>query len=676
MMSTMTVNQCGHNHTPADQSRHSRHHRMLRTFAFLALSGESLSLMLPGQPACPTSSVKLMSLSKSIGMQYHLPKRRRRMFAIELQLQFTSDRDWDSHMNDINSLHSTPDGMLLLPSLPSAHHGRRRYNGSLPSRRSTPLFLAQSSESTGGGFGKDDDKKKDRENSNNSNGGPKPKANKNINSDNASRQSGIVKGTSPPNDGNRSNSNSANKNTNANDQAKRPRKRNKNKGKMKSGIKASYDTTTTVETGSGGIMKTSNENTSLKGFKSNTYASPPKKIVKEQQTPEIIPKEIKNESNVNDDDLKKRIVQLETIVSNQMTEIQKLQRKVEELSQSVSVFSNVVDVLREAGIQIDEEDDVVVGGVDSGGEDDVRSQSTPISAQRKMISDDMEIFGLAPKSVTDAADAAGASMLSAILAGKHRMLVDVRDAELTRDPALFVEFIELAILPVAAGLEGLDGDEFRNRVKIVFPTVKDLMSYRRSMALAAPEVVSLSTLGFDPVDERDNLIVIIAPSPDDIAGVSAMKKLISRTDKNYVEPDRRLTQPVVVVNHHMVPVDMTGFGKFTTVYHLRLLSVQYMTGDAAPEYVTKLNHEEMSTQESDDANTDNSSFEMSSELESDILNDGSDEDRTNDSNDSSQAGADRSEEDDEALEAAMIHAHELGVHQGVTRAMVIRAYPK
>jgi hypothetical protein len=38
------------------------------------------------------------------------------------------------------------------------------------------------------------------------------------------------------------------------------------------------------------------------------------------------------------------------------------------------------------------------------------------------------------------------------------MLVDVRDAELTSDPQLFVEFIELAILPVAAGLEGLDAD--------------------------------------------------------------------------------------------------------------------------------------------------------------------------------------------------------------------------
>ena len=672
MISTMTMYQYGQNHTPADQSRRSRHHRMLRTFAFLACSGESLSLMLPGQPTCPTSSVKLMPLSKSIGMQYHLPKRRRRMLAIEMQLQFSSDRVWDSHMTNINTLHSAPNSMLLLPSCPGAHHDRRRCDVSMPNRRSTSLFLAQSSESTGGGFGKDDDKKKDRENSNNSNGGPKPKANKNINSDKAPRPSGVIKGTSAPNNGNR---NIANKNTNTNDQMKRPRKRNKNKGKLKLGTTGSHDTTTTVETGSGGIMKTSNENTSLKGFKSSTYANPPKNVGKQQQATEI-PKENRKESNVNDDDLKKRIVQLETIVSNQMTEIQKLQRKVEELTQSVSVFSNVVDVLREAGIQIDEEDDVVVGGVDSGGDDDIRSQPTPISAQRKMISDDMEIFGLAPKSVTDAADAAGASMLSAILAGKHRMLVDVRDAELTRDPALFVEFIELAILPVAAGLEGLDGDEFRNRVKIVFPTVKDLMSYRRSMALAAPEVVSLSTLGFDPVDERDNLIVIIAPSPDDIAGVSAMKKLISRTDKNYVEPDRRLTQPVVVVNHHMVPVDMTGFGKFTTVYHLRLLSVQYMTGDAAPEYVTKLNPEEMSTQESDDANTDNSSFEMSSELESDILNDGSDEDRTNDSNDSSQAGADRSEEDDEALEAAMIHAHELGVHQGVTRAMVIRAYPK
>ena len=48
----------------------------------------------------------------------------------------------------------------------------------------------------------------------------------------------------------------------------------------------------------------------------------------------------------------------------------------------------------------------------------------------------------------------------------------------------------------------------------------------------------------------------------------------------------------------------------------------------------------------------------------------------NQSNGSSKALQDKSEEEDEALEAAMTHAHEIGFHQGVTRAMVIRAYPK
>ena len=208
------------------------------------------------------------------------------------------------------------------------------------------------------------------------------------------------------------------------------------------------------------------------------------------------------------------------------------------------------------------------------------------------------------------------------------MLVDVRDAELTRDPKLFVEFIELAILPVAAGLEGLDGEEYvRNRVKIIFPTVKDLMTYRRTMALAAPDVVSLSTLGFDPIDERDNLIVVIAPSPDDAPGVIAFEKLIARTDRNYVDPLYGITQPVVVLNHHMVPIDMKGFGKFTSVYHLRLLSVQYMTGDSNPNYIAREKFGMMSPEGDDD-------IDPSREEES--------------------------AEEDDALEAAMTHAHEIG----------------
>ena len=85
----------------------------------------------------------------------------------------------------------------------------------------------------------------------------------------------------------------------------------------------------------------------------------------------------------------------------------------------------------------------------------------------------------------DAADSAGAAVLAALLAGQRRLLVDVRDAELVH-PETLVQFMELAVLPVAAGLEGLQSK--RNRLKIVFPKVSQLLEYRKTMALAAPEV--------------------------------------------------------------------------------------------------------------------------------------------------------------------------------------------
>jgi len=495
--------------------------------------------------------------------------------------------------------------------------------------------MAQSSESTDDS-GKGDDKKKKGDNSD-SNSNPRSKSNKGNNKDNATgRSSNVAKGAS-------ASGNNITNNNRTNNKSKRPRRRNN----KKMSNKKQKDKTAQTR----GKAKTKASTLSLKKFKSE-------------------PQQIEQHQEDSEGDLPKRVVQLEMIVSNQMTEIQKLRREIDDLTKAASMFSNVIDVLREAGLQIDEGDKAVVRdeeGESEGDDDDVGGKDTESNKrplQQHTIHDDMEIFGSAPRSVTDAADAAGASILSAILAGKHRMLVDIRDAELTRDPKLFVEFIELAILPVAAGLEGMDGDEYvRNRVKIVFPTVKELMTYRRSMALAAPDVVSLSTLGFDPVDERDNLIVVIAPSPDDMAGVTAMENLIARTDQNYVEPDQRITQPVVVMNHHMMPVEMIEFGKFTSVYHLRLLSVQYMTGDATPEYV---------------ANSVNDAKSVAKNIspETDKRNSGSTGTDAKGTNESPKAAPERSDDEDAALEAAMTHAHEIGVHQGVTRAMVIRAYPK
>jgi len=391
--------------------------------------------------------------------------------------------------------------------------------------------------------------------------------------------------------------------------------------------------------------------------------------------------------------LQKRISQLEAIVASQSVEICRLKDKWKELNDAASTFTQVVDILRQAGLtsssssSIMKEDtntpskktnknessssssiekknnsssnnnDETVKSIDSIPKNETLSSttttsSTPIKQQQdQKIQDDWEIFGRAPASVMDEADAAGASILAALLAGKHRMLVDVRDAELSRDPETLVQFIELAILPVAAGLEGLTST--RNRVKLVFPTVSQLLQYRKTMALAAPDVVALSTLGFDPVEKRDNLVVIIAPSPDDEDGLSKMNSLLDE-----------IRPPVVILNHHMVP--MVGpASQFEQVYLLRLFTVQYMMGgNDWPLEDGRESSTDRRVMETEETAAIKKSKQMNS-TKMETLKDVVEE----------RKAMNEEEDDNAALEAAMEHAHELGTHQGMTRAMVIRAYP-
>lgn len=358
--------------------------------------------------------------------------------------------------------------------------------------------------------------------------------------------------------------------------------------------------------------------------------------------------------------LKKRLKQLECLVSNQSVEILKLRQECVDLKEAAAAFAQVVELLRQAGLTTPALDGNEIKG---NNEDDSNQQNveenTKISKNESSDSkrsyeyfDDTEIFGLAPSSVIDAADTAGAAILAAMLGGKLRMLVDVRDAELSRDSDILVQFIELAILPVAAGLEGLTRDG-KHRVKIVFPTVKQLLQYRKTMALAAPEVVALSTLGFDSVEESDSLVVVVAPRPDDEEGMAHLQRLLNPSNI-----DEQLRQPVVILNYHMLPIAEFNV-TFTKVYHLRLLSVQYMTGDMNPEYIDNL-----------------SSAEASEEPDKmDLLLEGGE-----DIEDVNKMDADKNStfnsDEDAALEAAMEHAHQIGVAQGITRAMVIRAYPR
>ena len=354
-----------------------------------------------------------------------------------------------------------------------------------------------------------------------------------------------------------------------------------------------------------------------------------------------------------------RVSQLELLVAKQTVELKRLKQECEDLTHAAAAFARVVELLREAGLQTSEADAEIISGRSPGDEEqeERRDSSSSSSRTRTVVEsfDDSQIFGTAPSDVIEAADVAGAAILAGMLAGKHRMLVDVRDADLSRDPDTLVQFIELAILPVAAGLEGLKSK--RNRLKIIFPTVSQLSQFRKTMALAAPEVVALSTLGFDPVEDQDNLVVIVAPSPDDEEGLEAMNALLdpdNATERKLAEKGnslrrrrQRIKQPVVVLNHHMLPI--TGpAARFEVAYHLRLLSVQYMT--EAPRSQGHLSE----VQDTVEAGLD-----------------------CGESGTVGEKNATAVHLDTEAeLEAAVERAHQIGMLQGMTRAMVVRAYPQ
>lgn len=141
-----------------------------------------------------------------------------------------------------------------------------------------------------------------------------------------------------------------------------------------------------------------------------------------------------------------------------------------------------------------------------------------------------------------------------------------------------------------------------SRVKIVFPTVSQLLEYRKLSALAAPDVVALGTLNFGSLEDPDALVVVLAPSPDteevrnsSVQVTSTQTRshhsygslrsptLTSQFDMmidilNPSDPSLQISQPIVVLNHHM-----NGFTNlpdpicnWEIVYHLRLLSVQYL----------------------------------------------------------------------------------------------------
>jgi len=346
-----------------------------------------------------------------------------------------------------------------------------------------------------------------------------------------------------------------------------------------------------------------------------------------------LPEKLLDDEENSSEIIMERLDRLETMLASQNVKLQRSQERVQKLQTQMTLLLQVMEIVRQA------KPDGLEGLEDRL--DEIMNEEN--SWLQEEPDEDENVFGDAPADVLEAADSAGSSILSAVLAGKQRLLVDVRDADLANNPAVLTQFVELACLPVAAGLEGLQST--RNRLKIVFPTVPLLLHYRQKMTLSAPDVISLSTLGFDPVEDKDNLVVVLAPEPDDEEGWSMLNALLSNEEDHgegefdSVGNRRRrkpIRQPIVVLNYHMLPI--TGpAAQFEVAYHLRLLQVQYMASASSPL---------------DGLPTT-----------SDTLGDLEDE-------------AEDTLDDSDELVAAMEHARKAGAHQGSTRAMVIRGYPK
>jgi len=182
-------------------------------------------------------------------------------------------------------------------------------------------------------------------------------------------------------------------------------------------------------------------------------------------------------TSVRERELQRRVTNLESLVASQTVEIKRLKDNVKDLIEAVEAFSGVIELLKQAGLhppqsEVDDDDDNVEDDNESGEDDGVATgdsaivladdNSAPPGAQvrpknkdrtpvikAELLLDDDDIFGKAPASLLEAADVAGAAILAGMLGGKQRMLVDVRDAELNKESETLVQFIELAILPVA-----------------------------------------------------------------------------------------------------------------------------------------------------------------------------------------------------------------------------------
>eukprot|EP00934_Nitzschia_sp_Nitz4_P002413 Nitzschia sp. Nitz4//scaffold33_size148984//91813//93410//NITZ4_002936-RA/size148984-snap-gene-0.9-mRNA-1//1//CDS//3329548451//2408//frame0 len=171
--------------------------------------------------------------------------------------------------------------------------------------------------------------------------------------------------------------------------------------------------------------------------------------------------------------------------------------------------------------------------------------------------DETTIFGNAPASVQQAGCDAGRAALGAMLMGNKRMLVDIRDPDLATDMELLLEVIEAVVKPLAEGLRSSN-----HRVRIVFPQVTQLVRFRqKGMSKGG---IDSSVLSRYSTRERNKLLVVVAPRPDDTEKLQQMQRFIA---------DHESDQSILLLNYHTEPVKQLPVD-LEPVYHMQLFSLE------------------------------------------------------------------------------------------------------
>ncbi|CAB1099452.1 unnamed protein product [Ectocarpus sp. CCAP 1310/34] len=186
-----------------------------------------------------------------------------------------------------------------------------------------------------------------------------------------------------------------------------------------------------------------------------------------------------------------------------------------------------------------------------------------------------------PKTNQDAADAAGAGVVAALMEGRRRLIVEVDDSQLRYNSPDFcheamAEFVELLVLPLTTALENLKARQ--NRCKIVIQGAHHASQVKEAMVLDAPASLQVVSLSDAKVAKKDRVVALVAPENWTGKKGRHLKRVLAEAHD----------AAIILIN----PIDADKFlqarpadyNTFELVYHLSPMRVNYLHSLPPPQH--------------------------------------------------------------------------------------------